>query len=65
MRLIPIPDGTEYTFVCYRCGKRTTNYRDVDARADLDGPAFRAYYCGECVRQMEGARGEAPKPEQR
>lgn len=60
MNLQPIapPDQKEQRVNCFRCGIR------VDLKscmADLDGPAFKAYYCPGCVGPHMGiAAPEAP-----
>jgi hypothetical protein len=35
---------------CFQCGKST---RSNELLADLDGPAFRAYYCAECAKGVQ------------
>ena len=51
MRLIPITNAITkpFRFVCVACGKANTTDRDPEARADLDGEPFKAYYCGPCA----------------
>jgi predicted SprT family Zn-dependent metalloprotease len=41
---------TQWRFACRGCGK--LKVADSYTRADMDGPAFNAYYCGECVTDM-------------
>lgn len=56
MNLQPITNAWEYpfTFTCYGCGQRVESNHDDGARADLNGPAWLAYYCGACVATLEG-----------
>ena len=47
----PRPDQR---LVCYDCGRM---YPAETMHADLDGPAFRAYYCSDCravIARTEG-----------
>jgi hypothetical protein len=39
-----------FIFTCLCCGRRTV--ADENSRADLDGKAFQAYYCGECATEQ-------------
>jgi len=39
----------EFWFTCFKCGKR-----ERWGCADLDGPAFKAYYCLKCRADLEG-----------
>lgn len=39
--------GNQFRFVCRECGK--VKVANENTRADLDAPAFSAFYCGECV----------------
>ena len=36
-------------FICCNCGASTS----IDVWADLNGEAFRAYYCQECKEKLE------------
>lgn len=51
MNLQPISSAKArpFVFYCAACGKGVRSDQDVDARADLDGASFRAYYCGPCI----------------
>jgi hypothetical protein len=40
------PGAYAVTVSCYGCGERRSL---ADMFADLDGPAFQAYFCPECV----------------
>jgi hypothetical protein len=50
MRLEPTPiaAGGPVTFTCHGCG-RHVNQAQETVYADLEGPAFQAYYCGTCA----------------
>ena len=37
---------------CARCGA-SVNHAYEDLFADLDGPAFQAYYCAQCAHEFE------------
>lgn len=61
MNLQPI-QGTVFYFTCYCCKcKAASNGLPVrmgepfegPAMADLDGPAFKAYYCGHCAGVLQ------------
>ena len=59
--------GTPFSFTCMGCGKRRLSHGDVDTFsgggrqpmndgwADLNGPAFKAYYCDPCKRAITRA----------
>jgi hypothetical protein len=47
------PGAYAVSVQCLRCGKML---RLADARIDLDGPAFRAYYHEECAREEQNER---------
>ena len=49
-------DGTFYA-TCYGCGRRTD-----ELWADLDGPAFKAYYCRDCTMQVTNGKTPPSKP---
>lgn len=53
MNLQPVT-GPIMTFVCCKCGTRTTNAPGREGQpqvyADLEGEPFKAYYCAECLR---------------
>lgn len=58
MRLVPIEPPLrpgQYVW-CYRCGRWVT-----EAKADLDGPAFTAYYCPGCERDYEVSVGRVAR----
>lgn len=57
MKLFPISSANRLPFSthCATCGAIIYSDRDHDARADADGPAFAAYYCGKCVAASEEA----------
>jgi hypothetical protein len=55
MRLVPIyPDGKGLFASCYLCGQRIE--LTGETRADLDGPAFKAYYCHGCASIVGGKK---------
>lgn len=62
MRLEPVyPIAPPFQVDCLRCGKLVRvgpNHQRV--YADLDGPAFRSYYCEECgdVLRTDAPQGE-------
>jgi len=39
----------QFTCNCYKCGR---HLKDGPIYADLDGPAYRAYYCPECAKEL-------------
>lgn len=45
---------------CLKCGSR---HHLSDMLCDLDGPAFRAYYCPQCFPWPEGSRRLAGRSE--
>ena len=50
MNLQPInPSKPEFVVGCFGCGQRTPS---AEAMADLDGPAFRAFYCRACQHSV-------------
>lgn len=51
MNLQPVTHGPRpFRFMCRECLKpRVSNER---THADLDGPAFASYVCGECVSRL-------------
>jgi len=50
MNMQPInPASPVFTFVCCKCNARATS---ADGFADLDGPAFAAYYCAKCAGEV-------------
>lgn len=56
MRL-EIVTGPVFFVNCYRCAKKVSNSpkenRDGSVlMADLDGKAFKAYYCANCVKEI-------------
>lgn len=60
MNLQEMPMQRGFRPACWRCGVRMDHC--VKVYADLDGPAFQAYYCGPCVqvlRSREVARSMA------
>lgn len=42
--------GSNFAAACYHCGARLWS-GDGDVWADLDGPAFLAYYCEPCKKK--------------
>jgi hypothetical protein len=49
--LQPVDIKTGFCCVCYGCGKHIS---EKEKRwADLNGPAFVAYYCGECTKKEQ------------
>lgn len=53
MRLVKcklVPTSTNPLVICYRCA-RAVAFSEM--WADLDGPAFQAYYCAACKPQPE------------
>jgi hypothetical protein len=66
MRLVEVKADTypeaNVKFQCLRCGRVG---RAVDMMADLDGPAFKAYYCKRCPSQpvtLEEVRAAFERP---
>lgn len=52
MRLVPVKASvTPFVALCLECGKRIQSDRDPII-ADLDGPAFQAYYCAPCAEKL-------------
>lgn len=51
MRIVPIDNehSTPCNVICYECGERR---RSQYGFADLDGPAFKAYYCRPCLANL-------------
>ncbi len=52
MRLITVTDNHHQTVSCIECGYRVLL---AEAKADLDGPAFKAYYCPDCAAELKVA----------
>ena len=52
MRLQPVT-GTPFVYICMGCDKRHQTDK-TKTFADLDGEAYRAYYCEQCAMN-EGA----------
>lgn len=54
MKLVPISSAKHlrFTFVCAACGRRAPSDSE-GAKADIDGPAFAAYYCGKCAAEVK------------
>lgn len=44
--------GYHATLVCLKCSDRFSS-DNQGARADLDGPSFKAYYCPHCARLLD------------
>jgi len=52
MRLTLIkPPTPEFVYWCFECGKDCSSISEV-GYADLDGEAFRPYYCGPCAVKL-------------
>lgn len=51
MRLVKTTGRPFYVF-CFECGKSVIAGDGEGVYADLDGPAFRAYYCTECAKLL-------------
>lgn len=49
LRDINPPDTHKQVVTCYGCGRRV---RLSECQADLDGPAFKAFYCPMCVHEI-------------
>jgi hypothetical protein len=63
MRFVPVSKPHDrypaFRTICFKCGVGLQTDRDFPSVwADLDGPAFRAYYCGTCVNQIAGPSKE-------
>jgi len=66
MRLVQVfgrKDYAEASFIvyCKHCGKQTYHDPQFPTYADLDGEAFKDYYCGKCAQikiEIETAKGE-------
>jgi hypothetical protein len=58
MKLFPITSAKEKPFSahCANCGRIIQTDRDDEARADTEGEAFAAYYCGPCVARINAAK---------
>lgn len=55
MRLVPCTRSSSRVTQEVRCICHGTVHRIEDTHADLDGPAFRAYYCAACVQAFRAA----------
>lgn len=62
MRLAPITSAKEtpFTFTCHRCMKNYRSDTNPEARADLDGAPFRAYYCPPCAAELAAETKREP-----
>lgn len=51
----PAASGIPLVFTCYHCGYTFNGYlgRKSEMYADMDGPAFLAYYCETCVKEVK------------
>lgn len=57
MKLLPVTgkDGyaeKSFSVYCKRCNKRTAHTTDQPIYADLDGTAFKDYYCTSCAYSL-------------
>lgn len=48
MRLTYAARYPEFTWTCLRCQKTASTF-NTEPMCDLDGPAFKAYYCSFCA----------------
>ena len=53
-----IVTGTEFITECFNCYKTLLAGEGKKVYADLDGPAFKAYYCAPCARETGKIEGE-------
>lgn len=62
LRFAPInPETPIFRMRCYGCNEI---FDSAELQADLDGPAFEAYYCRPCVAKMVARQNEmGPNPE--
>ena len=60
MRIV-IADMANQVALCYQCGKRMHGSEEV-IHADLDGPAYRAYYCVGCTRTFTSSGTSEDRP---
>jgi hypothetical protein len=58
MRLQPVEDTHGQRVVCYGCGKHPLL---KDCHADLDGEAFKAYYCLQCTAELQAKTRQPTK----
>lgn len=47
-------ENSDLIVSCYKCG---SSILYTEASADLDGPAFRAYYCQQCYQDSKNDPG--------
>jgi hypothetical protein len=47
MNIQPVSAPPDFWYTCFGCGRRYLT-ANMDTYADLDGPAFKAYYCFGC-----------------
>ncbi len=59
MRLIPCTRSSSNARQEHRCICHGTAHRIEDLHADLDGPAFRAYYCAAGMQELRAAVNRA------
>lgn len=48
---VPVAASGPLVFHCYKCGERI-HQADEAVYADLDGPAFKAYYDVRCMQEL-------------
>jgi hypothetical protein len=54
MNIVPVyPSFPVFHVHCSQCGRPESNEREGRLYADLDGPAFRSYYCAACARKAQ------------
>lgn len=49
---VPVPETWHLYFLCEGCG-RVVDPRAVAVYADLDGEAFKTYYCAGCAEELK------------
>ena len=60
MNLFLVNARWKFRFHCRECGKM--KWSDAKTHVDLDGPAFDAYVCGECIDDQHLATAPAGPP---
>jgi len=60
MNLQLVKTPPKFWYICVHCGQHrlAEKGRESSCWADLDGPAFVAYYCGPCYTSLPGKKGD-------